>query len=90
MDGSCTRSEHNILYRVDKPLCRTPETKVTFCVNYSQIKKIKKNKLEKKEVLFYMSFISQSHSNPIQLNLSIIFIVSVVVTDVLEHLYGEW
>lgn len=37
-----------------------------------------------------MSFISQLHSNSIQLNLSIVFTVFAVVMDILEHLHGEW
>lgn len=37
-DGSYT-CEHSTMYREAEPLCWTPETNVTLCVNYTQIKK---------------------------------------------------
>ena len=38
IDGSCTCGEHNVQL-VDSLQCK-PETKVTVCVNYTQIKKL--------------------------------------------------
>ena len=37
VDYNCC--EHKITYREVKSLCCTPETNVTACVNYTQIKK---------------------------------------------------
>lgn len=37
-DGSYTYGRHSIMHRVDESLCCTLETKVTSCVNYTQIK----------------------------------------------------
>lgn len=35
-DGSDTYGEHSITYRVVEPLCLTPKTNVTPCINYIQ------------------------------------------------------
>ena len=41
--GNYACSEHGIRYRLGKSLCCTPKTNVTLCVNYTSIKKKKKN-----------------------------------------------
>ena len=38
-DGSYTCGEHSIMYKLVKSLSCTPETNVTLCVNYTQIKR---------------------------------------------------
>ena len=40
-DGRYTCGEQNTIYREIKPHCCTPETNITLCVNYTQIKKKK-------------------------------------------------
>ena len=37
-NGSYAYDENIIVYRVFESLCCTPETKVTFCINYTQMK----------------------------------------------------
>ena len=43
-DGSYTCGDHSIMDRLVETLGYTPETYETFCVNYTQIKKIHENK----------------------------------------------
>ena len=50
-DGSRTRDEHSITYKLVKSPCCTPETNVTLYVNYTQIKELKKNKKQKTPML---------------------------------------
>lgn len=38
--------EHSITYRKAESLCCTPEADVTLCVNYAQIKKLKRKNLK--------------------------------------------
>ena len=48
-DGSYTCSEHIIMYIEVESLYCIPETNVTLCVDYNQIKKLNKNKFRKEE-----------------------------------------
>ena len=41
--------EHWLMYRIDEPLCCTPQTNITLYVNYTSLKKREKRKPNSKD-----------------------------------------